>query len=302
MNRVTMSQFGRWGRAGNQFFQYAFLTEYAQQYGAQLELPAWVGTHLFGASNPSITTKLPVWTEPGSGLQHPTPPEGDELVGKDFRGYAQYHTSYYKTHQDQIRLLFAPVPKVAARLRPAEEQLQQAGETIIGIHLRRGDYGRGIFPIIPTEWYLNWLYKNWSRFKRPVLFIATEALSLVEKFREFNPQTVETLGIALENKPMADCTYLSYDLKTKDSRAMDWYPDFHLLSLCDILLGPSSTFSFFAAMLNPSLQEYWRASLAIAYWQRTDPWDAYPLMREHVNDYPHLSSVRSSHRQNPYWR
>lgn len=296
---ITMNQFGQWGRAGNQFFQYAFLTGYAQRHNTSLQIPRWVGTHLFGCSIPEVTTRLPRWLEPGSGLEHPTPPKGSELVGHDFHGYAQYHTSYYAEDKERIRNLFQPVGSVVVRMGPAMSHLHGLGETKIGIHLRRGDYGRNIFPIIPTSWYVAWLHRNWGRFENPVLFVATETTELVNDFSEFNPQTVETLGISLRDMPMADCTYLKRDLLYHDSRAMDWYPDFHLLSHCDVVLGPSSSFSFFAAMLNPSLQEYWRASLKTAWWQRTNPWDAYPMLREHVRDYPHLPGITAP--DNPYF-
>ncbi len=299
MRTVTMSQFGRWGRAGNQFFQYAFLRQYAKQYGAELQLPPWCGTHLFGASESLITKSLPFWLEPGSGLEHPTPPNGDELVNHDFRGYAQYHGNYYAINKKNFRRLFQPVDSVKERLSSARSNLLGRGTTKIGIHLRRGDYGQRIFPIIPTSWYLRWLRRNWGRFQQPILFISTETASLVDEFHEFRPHTVETLGLQLSKQPMADCVYLARDLKTHDRRAMDWYPDFYLLSKCDVILGPSSSFSFFAAMLSTNLQEYWRASLRAEEFQRTEPWDAYPMLREHCRDYQHLEGITAP--GNPYF-
>ena len=297
---ITMRGFGDWGRAGNQFFQYAFLTGYAQRHGVELRLPAWCGTHLFGCNEKAPTEKLPKWMEPGSGLLHPTPPKGKELVGHDFCGYAQYHTSYFTEDKDRIRKLFRPIEDVKNRLESAVSSLRSEERTVIGIHLRRGDYGRGIFPVIPASWYLGWLSANWKRYKNPLLFISTETLSLVEEFNQYRPLTVETLGIDLNNKPMADCTYLAQDLKSHDRRAMDWYPDFHLLCQCDVILGPSSTFSFVAAMLNPNLQEYWRANLALERFIPVDPWDAYPMLRETVQQFPHLEGI-ALRRNPPHW-
>lgn len=301
---ITMSGFGNWGRAGNQFFQYAFLTGYAAKHGIELQLPKWVGTHLFGTHHPDISASLPPWHEPGSGLSHPTPPKQSELVNRDFHGYAQYHTSYFAPDRERIQKLFTPTKEIYYRLVHALDQLQHGStggrKTVIGIHLRRGDYGRGIFPIVPTEWYLRWLSQHYAqRFGDTKLFISTEDKSLVKDFAEYNPIVVEDLGIELSDTPMKSCTYLRYDKTIKDKRAMDWYPDFYLLSHCDVILGPSSTFSFFAAMINKELKEYWRAELGCADFVKTDPWDSYPLLREHVRNYCHLKGV--SLKSNPYW-
>ena len=303
-NRITMSGFGRWGRGGNQFFQYAFLTEYAKRHNAELQLPSWVGNHLFGFNDKPITDTLPPWMEPGSGLAHPTPPRQSELVNHDFHGYAQYHSSYFAPDKERIQNLFTPTNEIVDRLADAVINLCYGGckslNTVIGIHLGRGDYVRRIFPIIPTDWYLKWLSQHYDqRFGDAKVFISTEDKSLVDDFAEYNPIVVEDLGVELYDTPMKNCTYLRYDKTTKDKRAMDWYPDFYLLSHCDVILGPNSTFSFFAAMLNKDLKEFWRGELGCANFVKTDPWNAYPSLREHVRDYPHLGGISVPH--NPYW-
>jgi hypothetical protein len=295
-----MSQFGKWGRAGNQFFQYSLLTGYAKKHDLELQIPTWVGNQLFGTKDEPVSSQLPPWIENGKGLEHPTPPKGEELIGKDYRGYAQYHTSYYVEGKHRIQELFQPVPSIQERLTGAIETLKRDNVLTIGIHIRRGDYGRNIFPLVPLSWYQKWLKHHTVRLGRFRLFLATEDPSVIPDFRQYNPETVETLGIDLAKEPMANCTYLERDLQTKDTRALDWYPDFHLLSKCDIILGGSSTFSFFAAMLNPSFQEYWRASLAVEQFEKTDPWNSYPLLREDCRDYPHIEGITSD-KSNPYW-
>ena len=298
MDKLTMNGFGHWGRASNQFFQYAFLTHYASEHNLELQLPKWVGTHLFGTDHPVVTANLPAYMEEGGGLTHPIIPEGNAVVNKDFHGYAQYHTSYHAHNQNRFVNLFQPVQPVAERLASAKKNLLQS-ETVIGIHLRRGDYGRRIFPIIPTEWYLLWLRHHSHRFPDFRLFISTENVSLVKEFAKYNPETTETLGIDLRSEPMIDCTYLQHDLDTKDSRAMDFYPDFYLLSQCDVILGPSSTFSFIAAMLCKHPVEYWRATLETAQFEPTDPWNAYPFLREQTRDFTHLPGIAVT--KNEYW-
>ena len=298
MKLVTMSKFGRYGRFANQIFEYGFLQGYTREYGCELQLPTWIGNHLFGTSDSPVTATLPPWQEPGSGLHHPTPPRGDELVGKDFLGYAQYHTSYFAPRKEEFISYFQPAPKLLARCTPALAQLRAQGSTIVALHFRRGDYGQSIFPITPTSWYLRWLEKNWKRFENPVMFIATEDTSLVSEFAEYNPQTLETLGVTLEMPPPQKDT-LKYDTETKNLRAMDFYVDFWLLSQAQILLGPASTFSFAAAMLAPNLREFWRATLTAAEFVPTDPWNDYPSLREHVKNFPHLEGIALD--SNPYW-
>jgi len=297
-DKLTMRGFGNWGRAGNQILQYIFLTWWTEKYDLELQLPPWVGKHLFGLQNEPISVKLPSYHEGGNGLYHPTLLEPDDLTNKDFCGYAQHHTSNYGLEQNRIVSLFQPVQPLAERLASAKKNLLQS-DTVIGIHLRRGDYGHRIFPIIPTEWYLRWLRHHEHRFPGFRLFVSTEDVSLVEEFAKYNPETVETLGINLQREPMADCVYLAHDLQTKDARAMDFYPDFYLLSHCDVILGPSSTFSFLAAMLCPHPIEYWRATLETAQFERTNPWDAWPFLREKVTDFPHLPGISVA--KNEYW-
>ena len=300
MSIISMSQFGKWGRAGNQFFQDWFLTGYAEKYGLELQIPPWVGNSLFGTEDSAVSSSLRPYVEKGNGRENPIPPISNELIDRDFRGYSQYHTSYFTKDRRRIREIFQPVQSVANRMAPATAQLTSGGVTTIGIHIRRGDYGRRIFPLTPLAWYQKWLGRHIPRIGEYRLFIATEDPSVVPSFDEWGPETVETLGIDLVGEPMANCTYLDRDLQTHDTRAMDWYPDFHLLSKCDIVLGGSSTFSFFAAMLNPDLQEYWRASLEAEQFVATDPWDAFPLNREDCRDYSHLEDITSDS-SNAYW-
>lgn len=299
-NLVMMSQFGRWGRAGNQMFQYMFLKLYARKHDLDLQIPSWVGNTLFGSSDYPVTTTLPAWQEPGSGLEHPTPPNDKELVDHDFRGYAQYHTSYYAKHRIEICELLTPTKQVYNRLHEASCDLGRGTKTSVGIHIRRGDYGRNIFPLVPVDWYLRWLKCHKERLGSLRLFIATEDPSLVEAFAEYHPVTAQSLGIEPQKQPEQSGD-LPLDRETNNILAGDWYPDFYLLSECDIILGGSTTFSFLAAMLAPLLQEYWRASLAAETFVSIDPWNAFPMLREHCRDYAHLEGITCPPGTNRYW-
>jgi len=304
MSVVAMTRFGRMGRFANQLFQYAYLNGVAKRTRSQLQLPPWVGNQLFGLCNSPINNRLPEFVERSQWSNAQVEPSADEeIVGHDFRGYAQYHTRHLANgclwgdwaYRDAFRSLFQPVPAIVDRLAEAVSILESLGP-VIGVHLRRGDYGRSIFPIIPVDWYLRWLEPH----KDKTLFIATETESLLDEFAGWSVVTSKSLGVTLATEPFPTFNYLTHDLETREGWAMDFYPDFHLLSRCSTVIGPSSTYSFAAAMMNPNLDEYWRASLVAEGFEQVDPWDSYPSLREDMKDFKHLEGITT--KDNPYWK
>jgi len=288
---ITMRRLGTHGRFANQLFQYAFLHAYAEPRGLEVQIPSWAGKHLFGLHDSPVSVKLPQVVEKAGDDGYSIPPVGDELVNKDWAGYGQFHTSWYATAKQHFHVPFQPIHGVRNRIKPALDALRSRGKTIVGIHLRRGDYGRSLFYVTPVSWYLDWLAKHWGRLDNPVLFIATEDASLATEFAGYNPCLTEDLGINLQDVPLANCTYLPPDLQDHDPRAMDFYPDFWLLQHSNILLIPNSSFSFVAAMLNKNLQELWRSDLPTATFHKIDPWNSHPLLQDKAEDYKHIPGV-----------
>lgn len=305
MNHITFSQFAgdgkqrpTWGRFGNQIFQVAFLENYAAQHGCRLQLPPWVGNVLFGHRTEPVTLNLHPRLEPddnGQGL----PPEGEEYVNRDFRGYGQYHTSWYRPRKEFTQLLFQPPVQIQDRLRPALVKLRRMGKTVVGIHLRRGDYGRGMFYVTPVLWYLVWLAEYWETFEDPVLFFASETPSLKEEFAQYNPVSAEDLGVNLNSKPLANYSYLGPDLRSREPLQMDFFPDWYLLSQCDVIGAGNSTFPFTAAMMG-LVQRYFRSDLPTQTFLELDPWDAYPLTHDQAEHYPAVPGVCL--KETKYWR
>jgi hypothetical protein len=144
------------------------------------------------------------------------------------------------------------------------------------------------------------MIQNRNRLRGYQLFIATEDRNLVKAFDAYKPQTSETLGVNLSRTPLIGYNYLARDRATHDPNQMDFYPDFYLLSKCEVILAPSSTFSFVAGMLSERLKEFWRSNLDLADFEQIDPWDDYPLLRQNVKDYLGLEGI--SLKQNPYWK
>ena len=181
------------------------------------------------------------------------------------------------------------------------------GTTIIGLHLRRGDSGRLIWPYTPITWALRWLHANWLRFSNPVLFIATETPSLVEYFRGYGAVSATDLGIVLGDKPPPKYTY-PYQERPDRKCQMDFFPDWFLLQHSDVIVASESTFSVVAAWLSRTVQELWRMRLSFdpdgptpygnasngscGFEYLPDPWEMEFSSREHLDDYPRIPGTQ----------
>jgi hypothetical protein len=300
-----MSCLGRQGRFGNQVFQYAFLRTYAKRYGLAYQCPRWIGQQLFGHNDPLLADTLPTYHErripykyPEAALSETLPPDGDEVRGHDYLGYAQPHTRYYRPDREFIRGLFQLAPEKRQRLDGAFSRLRQLGKTIIGLHMRRGDTGRFIFYLTPNQWYLDWLAEHWPRFDRPVLFVASEDPTDVAAFSEYSPITSADL-LPLSAEPYGVYNYLLPDLNSPTPVSMDWFPDWYFLMQCNVLAIGNSTFSFTVAMMVDPLQECWRSRLSTQSFEQIDPWDSLPIVREDLRDYPGIPGTWYD--ANPKW-
>jgi hypothetical protein len=149
-----------------------------------------------------------------------------------------------------------------------------------------------------------WLEENWARFKNPVLFIATETPSLVDEFADYSPVTANTLGVDLKKEPLRHYSYLDRDKRVREPWQMDFFPDWYLLSQCNVLVTPNSTFSFTAGMVSDNLQEFWRSSLppvsSPSGFEKLDIWNTVPLTHDRAEDYRHLEGVCLD--ETPYWK
>jgi FkbM family methyltransferase len=260
-NVLSMSSLGVNGRFANQIFQYAFLRILANHHGMAVQTPPWIGQKLFGHADSAPTAGFPQCAE-GRDLVEGVFPAAlfDAVPGNlDLWGYFQYDTAHYAPYRDLFRSLFRPVPSVEEPLRRAVEQLRSGGRTLVGLHLRRGDYGYRQFFIAPSAWYLDLLRRLWPTLTNPVLFIASdEPGKVLPDFKEFNPVTSADLGLAL-----ADALF---------------YPDFYLMTQCDILCIANSSFSFGAAMLNERASAFYRPHLGLNRLIPFDPWNSPPLL------------------------
>jgi hypothetical protein len=160
---LTMSSLGQLGRFGNQLFQYAFLRICAQKSGAKVECPPWIGQTLFGHNDAPISKRLPPAVErrdTGESLFDFIPEfipyieklaatkssrVGSEalehgLVNVDLWGFFQVNTRLLKPHKEYLRSLFQPVSDLKSALEDGLNLLRSKGKTIVGVHIRRGDF------------------------------------------------------------------------------------------------------------------------------------------------------------------
>ena len=262
-------------RFGNQIFLYAFLKIYALEHNLRVETPAWSGQYLFGHNDAPISQPLPLVGEqrqPYKLLDSAILNSLEPFKNVDFNGYFQFHTQYHARNKEYFQSLFKPVSEVETKVTAALHLLRSKGKTVVGLHLRRGDYrsahtGVPYLTIAPSQWYKDWLDGFWETLDEPVLFIASdESETVIGDFAEYNPITVKDLGVKF---PEA---------------SLSFYPDFYLLSQCDVLAISNSTFSFSAAMLNEQGKFFFRPNLLKQKLIAFDPWKSEPLLREIPNE------------------
>lgn len=290
---LTMSSMGQLGRFGNQLFQYAFLRICAENSEANVECPAWIGQTLFGHNDAPISRRLPPAVEQqdiGQNLFDVIPEfipylekladtkscrvRADALekglVNVDLWGFFQVHTHLFRPYQQYFRSLFQPVSDLKIALENSLNILRSKGKTIIGIHIRRGDYVTeprvGFTLVFPTKWYCGWLDDIWSELEDPVLFLCSDDLeSVIHDFAQYSPITSKDLEVRFPER-MQDLD-------------IEFYADFFILSSCDVVVTSNSNFSFVACMLNERAKKFVRP-----HWDFSskflvfDPWDSEPLL------------------------
>lgn len=249
---------------GNKFFQYGFLKTYAKKHKLQAEAPKWIGRYLFDCKDPYISSELPVVKQISPNLKYDLIPNAKKpYKNVDFRGYFQYHTQYYAPYKDYFCSLFQPKPEIQVSLDKIITTLRSKGKTIIGLHLRRGDYSlrsEEHYFIPPNSWYIDWLNNIWDTLEAPVLFIASdEPHKVLSDFHSFHPITSIELGAIL---PKAI-----------------FYPDFYILTQCNMVAISNSTFSFAACMLNDQARVFMRPYPPKLSLVPFDPWNSDVLYR-----------------------
>ncbi|MBD0350775.1 MAG: alpha-1,2-fucosyltransferase [Flavisolibacter sp.] len=150
-------------------------------------------------------------------------------------------------------------------------------KTIIGIHVRRGDFvadplGQKFQFPIPIKYYVEWLVSNIACWKNPVLYVCSDDPNVYKEFEEAGLDVVHTKKLLPEGE-------ISFKLEQ-----VEW----EILRHCHVLLTSNSSFSFSAALLSHVNATCYRFSLSEKKFVYFDPWDSEPL--EFCTSSPYLWS------------
>jgi hypothetical protein len=259
-NAVSMQTLGQNGRFANQLWQYAFLTFYGLRNNCRVQTPRWVGQMLYGFKNdtpdPSFARQaFTVFT----GVERHLWTMTDPPVNLDFFGYFQEIPVSWRRHRQLLRRLFTPQPMFTELIERWFKRTVPPDATVIGIHVRRGDYphfdhnAMPWFRPIPTEWYDGFVRELWPTIERPVLFVATDdADAVVPHFAEYDPFIVPGGEIAIPE--------------------LAFLPDFWAMQHCAILAASNSSFSRMAAMLADDRQIAYLPNMKTQRFERYDVW------------------------------
>lgn len=150
--RIQMTTLGIHGRFGNQLLQYAFLRFAAEENGLTLEVPDWVGRDIFDFDDPIPTSKLPQLDERGADLFGALNLGQVQILrDRDIVGYLTGHTSRWVSRTQRFRAFYVPGARIRKTLQDALDILHGAGNTIVAVHIRRGDFGYGQFWPAPSS-------------------------------------------------------------------------------------------------------------------------------------------------------
>lgn len=252
--RLALTRLGSNGRFGNQILQYGVARLYADRHGLSLETPPWIGRHLFGLDDPLPGPPLPRLSEDEAALAAGLTADATaDAAGHDIDGYFCGDTSPLAPHAAAFRRIFTRGQRWRDRFGQVQARLRETGETIIALHLRRGDFGWGPFWIAPEDWYLNWLNTVWPSLRDPVLYIATDDPRVIPAFSRYQPLTAEHLCLT----PIDGASFIN---------------DFNALCAANILAISNSTFSFTASLLNENATSFMRPDPRLRALAPYDPW------------------------------
>jgi Glycosyl transferase family 11 len=259
---VRMGTLGFNGRFANQLFQYAYLRKYASREGLAAECLPWIGCSLFGHQNRFGENSLPVYRQDQGDTQEMIRFDPQQhLKDIELWGYFQ-DPQHWAENPDEFRDLFQPLPFLKKPLDEAVGRLRNQNQTLVAIHLRRGDFSGGPnFWPAPEAWYLNWLEQIWPTLVNPVLYVATDdPKNVLPQFAGYSAKSTADLNVTVNGA--------------------EYYSDFYVLSQCDVLGISNSTFSFAAAMMNTTAKKFFRPDPVHKQMVAFNPWKSQVQLRK----------------------
>ena len=151
---ISFQELGRWGRLGNQLFQYAFLRSSARRLGVPFYCPPWVGEGVFQLDDAGERAQMPEgiiarYEAPAANAGF-DPSALDIADGTDVGGYFQ--SERYFVDAAAVRAWFRFRDDAIARVRAKYQHVDFARS--VGLHLRFGDKLRELHSVIaPPRYY-----------------------------------------------------------------------------------------------------------------------------------------------------
>lgn len=233
---LTFREMGRWGRLGNQMFQYATLLATARRRGLRFGIPRSTvagdeyqhlalpdGFPLLTADEcppPPCPPDVPQFREAAWDAFHPE--LADVADGTDLLGCFQSEW-YFRDFRPDLLAEFAPRPETATAAREFVATVRaESRAPVVGVHVRRGDYLTTDFLLVlGADYYARAL----ALFPGHAAILCTDDPAWCrERFRG------------------------AYHL----SPFTDKFADLEVLRACDHVVIANSTFSWWGAWLNES--------------------------------------------------
>jgi hypothetical protein len=259
-NAVSMDSLGTNGRFGNQLFQFAFLALYALRNNCSVQSSRWIGQMLYGiASDPPDPSFRRQGFALFTGVERHLWTMAEPPVNVDFWGYFQEIPASWRRHRALLRRIFTPRPLFVDLIERWMTRTIPAEATLVGIHVRRGDYPHfnhaemPWFRPIPVEWYDSLLRELWPSLERPMLFIATDdEKSVTPHFAPYDPVIAPAYELALPE--------------------IGFLPDFMAMQRSAVLATVNSSFSRMAALLADDGQVVYLPNMKSGRFERYEPW------------------------------
>lgn len=263
---IINSTLGSMGRFANKAFQYIFLRTYAAEHGFEFANLPWEGDDMYYV-HPGVETLPTVGrtvSQTKYGLDecnivNATEPWADT----DLQGYFQYNMKYYAPYRAEIEAEFAH----KGIYLEAEKALKAAFDALDGpvavVHLRRGDFGTGVFFQTPNSWYVDWLRQLQADEPDLQVYVASDDPAAAgNDFDEFN----------LVSADQFDLPQVGHG----------FFYDFTALRLGKFVAISNSTFSFLATALNRHAALTVRPDPQVGKLVPYSAWTSDPMIRSHT--------------------
>lgn len=258
--RICSSTLATHGRFAHNVLEYVLLRLYAETFGYRLETPDWVGGYYFDLDDPKPSGGLKpmhfarrILNDLVTGRRDDPRPDVDILS-------PLFLFEHREEWRERVQSWLRPRPEWLGHVDPVMQALKRRGNTVVALHIRRGDFVWFRYTITETSWYVDWLKALWPTLDRPVLYIATDDPATIADFAEFAPVSLD---------------HLVKDGAVQPWTGLEFLQDFHVLMNADVVgVSAHSGYSQLAALLNRNARLFVEPDAAARRIRPYSPWTA----------------------------